>query len=134
MMTASGSGSRPMCSFVVVLRNRKVEHCAWRVLSYGPELASMGLKNRPANGKTHAHATGLRGVERVKDLVYCVGGDPYPRVFNCCLHAVCINILGRDDKFSRPLTDTAHCFDRIHHQVQHDLLQLNSVPCNRWKG
>src|SRR5215469_9092969 len=104
-----------MWSLFPVLRNSKVEHCAWRVLAYGPEPASMGLKNRPANGKPHAHATRLGGVERVKDLVYCVGGDTCPRVFNCCLHAVCINILSRDDKFSRPVTDTAHCFDRIHH-------------------
>src|SRR5262249_54722114 len=130
-MTASGSRSSRMGSFFAVLRNSKVEHCAWSVLACKPEPASMGLKNGPANGESHAHATGLRGVERVKDLVYCLGGDTCPRVFNSCLHAACINILGRDDKFSRPITDTAHRFDRIHHQVQHDLLQLNSVPCNR---
>ena len=52
-----------MCSFFVVLRNSKVEHCAWRVLAYGPEPASMGLKNGQANGESHAHATGFRGVE-----------------------------------------------------------------------
>src|SRR6516165_4535870 len=96
-MTASGSGSWRMCSFFAVLGNSKVEHCAWRVLAYGPEPASMGLKNGPANGEPHAHATRFRGVERVKDLVYCVGADTYPRVFNCSLHALCINILGRDD-------------------------------------
>src|SRR5215469_578663 len=95
-MTASGSRSWPMCSFFAVLWNRKVKHCAGRVLSYGPEPASMGLKNGAADGKSHAHATGLRGVEGVKYLVYCVGGDTYPRVINCCLHAVS-NILGRDD-------------------------------------
>src|SRR5215472_7214173 len=75
-MTASGSGSWGMCSFFAVLRNRKVKHCAGRVLSYGPEPTSMGLKNGPANGESHAHAAGLRRVERVKDLVYRVGGDP----------------------------------------------------------
>src|SRR5215469_9796586 len=104
-----------MCRCSLVVRKSKVEHCSRRVLAYGPEPASMGLKNGPANGESHAHATRFGGVERVKDLVYCSGGDTYPRVFNSCLHAVCINILGRDDKFSQPIADTAHCFDRIHH-------------------
>src|SRR5215469_10339067 len=95
-MTGSDSRSSPICSLFVVLRNSKVEDCARCVLVCGPELASVGLKNGPANGETHAHAARLRGVERGKDLVYCVGGDTKPRVFNCCPHAVWINILGRD--------------------------------------
>src|SRR6516225_2466366 len=96
-MTALGSRNSGMCSFFAMLRNSKVEHCAGCVLAYGPEPASMGLKNRPANGESHAHAPRLRCIERVKDLVYCVGSDTCPRVFNCSLHALCINILGLDD-------------------------------------
>src|SRR5262249_35123086 len=96
-MNASASRNSRMGSFFAVLRNSKVEHCARRVLAYGPEPASMGLKNGPANGESHAHATGLRGIERVKDLFYRVGGDTSPRIFKCCPHKVCINILGRDD-------------------------------------
>src|SRR6516162_5945920 len=71
------------------------EYCAWRVLARRPEPASMGLKDGPANGKSHAHTAGLRGVERVKDLVYCFGRDPCARIFNRCLHVVGISILGR---------------------------------------
>src|SRR5215831_8797115 len=133
-MTASGSRSSGMWSFFAVLWNSKVEHCAGRLLDYGPESAPMGLKNGPANGESHAHPAGLSRVERIKDLVYSVGGDTSSRVFNCCLHTVWINILGHDDKLSEPITNAAHRFHRIHHQVEHDLLQLNSVSCNRWKA
>src|SRR5208283_1704085 len=104
-------------TFIVVLRNNKVEDCAWAVLAGSPQPASMSLKNRAANGESHSHTSGLGGVERVKDLVYCVRGKTYPRVFNRYLHVACIKIAGRDEQFSRPLIYAAHCFDRIHNQV-----------------
>ena len=88
----------------------------------------MVLKNGTADRESHAHAGGLRGVERLKDpCLPCSGQDPArslrrspaPDPHQCCRV--------RDNQFPWPLTYSAHRFDRIHDQVQHYLLQLNPI-------
>src|SRR5262245_55810006 len=116
-MIVSGSCDCRISFCSVVPRKGKMETCLWAVLRRSPQSAPMGLKNGTANGEPHAHAAGLRGIERVKDLVPCVRVKTYARIFNRSLHVVCINIPSHDDQFSRPLIYTAHRFDRIHDQV-----------------
>ena len=41
-----------------------------------------------------------------------------------------MDLLGADRQFSWPLLNRSHCFDRIHNQVEDDLLQLNTIPLN----
>src|SRR5271165_1846759 len=91
----------------------------------------MSLKNGTANGKSHTHTAGFRGVERVKDLRYRVRIKTYPGVFYRYLHLVRVNVPGGDHQFSRPLTYTAHRFNTIHDQVQHHLLQPHLIAENR---
>src|SRR5271157_2749849 len=78
-ITASDSG---LGFFIMVLRKGKVKAGAWAVIGRSPQPAAMVLNNRTADGKSHAHATGLGGVERLKDLVDSVRVETYPRVFN----------------------------------------------------
>ena len=42
----------------------------------------------------------------------------------------CLVLLGADRQLSCPCLNRAHCFDRVQDQVQHDLLQLNTIPLN----
>src|SRR5271165_4299552 len=91
----------------------------------------MSLKNGTANGKSHTHTAGFRGVERVKDLRYRVRIKTYPGVFYRYLHLVRVNVPGGDHQFSRPLTYTAHRFNTIHDQVQYHLLQPHLIAENR---
>ena len=91
----------------------------------------MGLKNGTADGKPHPHSTGLGGVERVKDFVYHLRVNTYPRVFNRYLHLIRVNVPGGDHQFSCPVIYIAHRFDSIHGQVQHHLLQLHPIAENR---
>src|SRR5271157_5241180 len=126
-MTASDSRDFGICSFFVVLRKRKVEDCASAVIGRSPYPASMRLKDGTANGKSHAHAAGLRRVERVEDPVYGLGVDTCPRVLNRYLHLAGVDVPRADRQFSCPLIDHAHRFDSIHSEIQHNLLQLNPI-------
>ena len=40
-------------------------------------------------------------------------------------------LLGADQQLPWPRLDRAHGFDRVQDQVQHDLLQLNTIPLDR---
>ena len=51
----------------MVLREGKVEDRAWTVLGRRRQPASMRLENGTANGKPHAHAPALGGVESIKN-------------------------------------------------------------------
>jgi len=84
----------------------------------------MGLNDGTADGKSHAHAAGLRGVEMLKDPSYCVLVETYPRVFDRCLHLAGINVPRGDNQFSCPLDYAAHSFDGVHHQIKHHLLRV----------
>lgn len=87
----------------------------------------MRLKDGTANGKSHAHAAGLSCVERVKNLVYGLGVNTYPRVLNRYLHLVRDDVPRADRQFSCPLIDNAHRFDSIYNEIQHNLLQLHPI-------
>ncbi len=87
----------------------------------------MGLKNGTANGESHTHAAGLRGVERLKDPSHRVRVKTCPRVCNRYLHLVRFNSPGGDHQFSPPLIYTAHRFHTIHDEVQPHLLQLHAI-------
>ena len=41
-----------------------------------------------------------------------------------------LGLLGADRQFPWPRLDRAHSFDRVQDQVQHDLLQLNTISLN----
>jgi len=117
----------------MVLRKDKVEAFAWAVIDRSPEPAAMTLKNGTANGKSHAHAAGLRGVERLKDPSYCVRVKPSSQVLNRYLHLVGIDFPGGDHQFARPLLDPAHRFHTIQDEVQPHLLQLHPNAGDRCK-
>src|SRR5271157_5617971 len=93
----------------------------------------MGLNNRTADGKSHAHAAGFRSEKGLKDPSYCVRVKTYPRAFYRYLHLVRFHSPGGDHQFARPLIDTAHRFHTTHDQVQPHLLQLHAIAGNRWK-
>ena len=91
----------------------------------------MILKDGTANRESHAHTRGLGCIERIEDPCYRVRVKPSSRIFNCYLHLTRVNVPGGDHQFSRPLTYSAHRFETIHDQIQHDLLQLHPIAENR---
>ena len=52
-----------------------------------------------------------------------------PSIAHCHEDAICLNLQRADRQLSWPV-NRSHCFDRIQHQVQEDLLQLNTIPLN----
>src|SRR5271157_299678 len=106
-ITASDCG---LGFFIMVVGKGKMEAGAWAVIDRSPEPAAMVLNNRTADGKSHAHAAGFRGVERVKDLVQRLRVNTYPRVFDRYHHLIRIDIPGGDHQFSRSLNYAAHRF------------------------
>jgi hypothetical protein len=54
--------------------------------------------------------------------------DARPGIANRDQDAIRLRLLGADQQRSRPRLDRTHCFDCVAHQVQSDLLQLNTIP------
>ena len=90
----------------------------------------MGIDDRPADRQPHPHSAGFRGVESLENALEMFRINTRPRIAHCHEDAICPGLLGADRQLSWPLLNRSHCFDRIHDQVQDDLLQLNTIPLN----
>ena len=90
----------------------------------------MGIDDRPADRQPHPYSAGFRGVESLEDALEMVRINTRPSIADRHEDAISLGLLRVDRQFSWPLLNRSHCFDRIHNQVQNDLLQLNTIPLN----
>jgi hypothetical protein len=88
----------------------------------------MGIDDGPADRQPHPHSAGLRCVESLENALDMLRIDARPGIANRDEDAIRLRLLGADQQLSRPRLDRAHCFDCVQHQVQDDLLQLNTIP------
>src|SRR6476619_4806673 len=91
----------------------------------------MGIDDRAADRQPHPYSAGFRGVESFEDAVEMFRINTRPRIAHCYEDAICLGLFGADRQLAWPLLNRSHCFDRIHDQVQDDLLQLNTIPFDR---
>jgi len=52
---------------------------------------------------------------------------PTPAIRYTYEHSMCIVLAGSDHQFARPIRGRLHCFNAIHHQVNHHLLELDPI-------
>jgi hypothetical protein len=87
----------------------------------------VGFHDRTADRESHTHAAGLGGEEDVEQPVRILGGDPDAAIRYTYDHLACLVLAGSDHQFARPIRGRLHCFNTIHHQVNHHLLQLDPI-------
>ena len=85
-----------------------------------------GLNNRATDRQAHAKAVGLGREERIEDLLddFCV--QPHAGIFDAD-DQLRILFPRTDEQFPGAFSGFRHRTHAIHHEVQHDLLQLNPV-------
>ena len=88
----------------------------------------MSFDDRPANRQPHSYSAGFRGVEGLENAFDMLRIDARPRVAHCYKDSNCLGFPRADQQLSCPRLNRAHCIDRVHYQVQDDLLQLNAIP------
>ena len=72
----------------------------------------------------------LRRVESLKGTVQVCWIEPWTCILNRNRDGIRLGFCRLDEQFSRPFTDTAHCFNRVNDQVQDHLLQLDPICPN----
>ena len=80
------------------------------------------------NRQPHPYSAGFRGVESLEDVREMCRIDARPGIAHGHKNPLLV-LLRADQQLSWPL-NRSHCFDRIQHQVQDDLLQWNTIPLN----
>src|ERR1700724_1722496 len=107
------------------------EDRAPRLMRVGPQSSAMSLDDGPADRKADPDSGGFRGEEGLEDPLAILGGDAGPRVAYRDEQPLRRARFGADHQLARVLIDAGHGLDRVHDQIQHDLLQLNSISVNR---
>src|SRR5258708_1982243 len=112
-------------------RQSKVKACAaWRVVGC-PQATAMRFNDRAADAKSHAGPIGLRGKERIKDLVRLLRRQPHASITDRYQDLLILRSLRIDGEFSPPIL-ALHCVDAIDDQVHEHLLQLHAVSRDPW--
>jgi hypothetical protein len=118
---------RMIYEFVSRAGQRELKYGASRFIRIRPQPPPMGIDDGPADRQPHPHAAGFRGVERFENAIDMLRIDARTGIANRDENAISLGFLGTDQQLSRPRLDRTHCFDCVEHQVQDDLLQLNTV-------
>jgi hypothetical protein len=88
----------------------------------------MGVDDRPTDRQSHPYSARLRGVESLENAIEMVRINARPGIAHGHENATGPGLLGADQQLPWLRHDRAHGFDRVQDQVQHDLLQLNTIP------
>ena len=89
----------------------------------------MGVDDGSTDGQTDPNTIGLRGVKCLENMLALFRGNTGAGIVHAD-HRLPLPPLGADQQLSRAVLERAHGFDRIQHQVQYDLLELNAVTPN----
>lgn len=82
----------------------------------------MSLDDRSADRKTHTHAIGLGGEERIEQLFRIPGVNAGPDILHRDDDLIGFVEPRPDRKCRWPVSDVRHGFDRVHDQIDDDLL------------
>src|ERR1700730_4031228 len=96
-----------------------------------PQSSAMGIDDGAAYRKANSHSAGLCGVEGPKNPLAILHGDARSRVAHPDEQALRWAAFVAHHQRPRSISDTGHGLDRVEDEIQHDLLQLNSVSANR---
>ena len=110
------------------------ERGAVRLGGVRPQSSAVGIDDGPADRQADSQSAGLRGVEGFEHPLAMLQCDAWTRVANRDEHAERRTRFGADDHASQFSVDAGHGFDRIEAQIQHHLLQLNSICANERKS
>ena len=87
----------------------------------------MGFNNRTADGKSDPHSIILGCIERFKEPIGSIGSETNTGVLNRELDAFIIPAFRFNQQLSRPVVNAAHRIQGVMHQIQDDLLDLDTV-------
>src|SRR5476651_1468673 len=100
-----------------------------------PKTPTMRLDDRTTNSKSYPRTGGFCRKERLEDTVSVLTFNSCPKIFNGDQNAGRpLDAIGRYPQPACTIADRAHCFDRVHNQIQKNLLQLAPIGKQRWKS
>ena len=73
----------------------------------------------------------LGGVERVEESACVLRFEAHPRILYGQAHAIVFVSFGSDHQLPRTIVDAAHRVQGVPQQVQDDLLELDTIACDR---
>src|SRR5690348_10805124 len=114
--------------------NRKQKGGTWTVIRLSPKTALMSLDDGAADGEADTHAVAFRRVEGVEQFGHVLRVDADAGIAHAHAHTIAVLVLGSDQQLPRPIVDGGHRIRGVADQVQDDLLELNTIPRDRWKG
>src|ERR1700722_1169423 len=127
----AGATSR---SSVCVHRQGELKRGPARYICRGPQPPTVSFDDRTADRESHSHATRFGGEEGVEQPFRNLGGYPDAAIRHTDEHLLRLILSGSDHQFARPICDRLHRLNAIHHQVDHDLLQLDPITCDHVQG
>ena len=117
--------------FVVQGRKNELEGRSVIEIRCGPEPSPVRLDDRPADREAHAHACLLRREKGVEHPVCIARSQSNAGILYGDEDFIRASPAGPKLQDSRPLEDATHGFDGVQHEIQYDLLQLDSVSCDQ---
>jgi hypothetical protein len=82
----------------------------------------MGFDNRAADREAHAHAVGLRRVERFKETRQSFRAQPWAGVSHPEAHRVVFRLARSNEQLSGAVSNRNHCLDSVENEIEDDLL------------
>src|SRR4030095_12649082 len=93
----------------------------------------MSLDDRAAHRQANSHSVLLRRIEGLKELVRGIRSEADPRVLYAETHVLTLIRFASDQQISRAVLDANHRIRSVSHQVQDDLLELDTIARDRWE-
>src|SRR5262245_11992312 len=108
----------------------ELKRCSVTGVRRRPQPPSMGPNDRSAYRQPHAQSVGLRRVQGLEETLDVSRLDPNSCVFydepHTGVYADLVSMRAHH-QLPTPIGDVAHRLDRVGQEIQHDLLQLNSI-------
>src|ERR1700754_4070033 len=114
----------------VINGNGKLKGSAMRDDRAYPYASPVRFHNRPADGQAHAHPRRLRRVKRLEKALDVLGSDARSRIEHSDKRTTRVVLARADCYLPRPLIDCARRFNGVDDQVQHHLLELDTIAFN----
>jgi hypothetical protein len=114
--------------FLVRIRQGELKYGPAWCIHVCPQPAPMGIDDRSTDRQSHPYSARLRGVESLENAIETIRINARTGIAHRHENATGRGLLGADRQLSWPRLDRVHGFDRVQDQVQHHLLQLNTIP------
>src|SRR5690348_14374500 len=90
----------------------------------------MTLDNGATDGKSHSHTVLFRRVKCFEQSVHSLRVEAKSRILHGQSHVIFFVSFGSNHQLPRAIVDAAHRLCGVPEQVQDDLLQLDTIPCD----